>query len=194
MTNGIFNLEKFRTEVTSRVNFVRAAQEEGRLGINYIRNKYSTSVPKRQVPSSLSDHHDEETHAHQLTSSPAGKGKSLKKLKTVDRQRSIPPASSFLTDDPHRAGRLQWVHPEKWYSLTPLSAQSSCEIDGIRYQYHKPRLPPRPSENPYSALPTRVLESVDKVETKPRRKKAASHDPQDSASSNKVRSPPPPPL
>uniref|UniRef100_A0A7S4L265 CSD domain-containing protein n=1 Tax=Guillardia theta TaxID=55529 RepID=A0A7S4L265_GUITH len=183
MTNGIFNLEKFRSEVKGRVKLVREAQEEGRLSINYIRNEYSHALAKRHVASSVSNHEDgaETAVQHQPSSSPS----KHKKLTSLDPKRGIPPTSSFLVDDPLRAGRLQWVHPEKWYSLTPLSAQSSCDIEDIRYQYHKPRLPPRPSESPYSALPTRVLENPVKVETKTRKKKGASHY-ADTSSSHKV--------
>lgn len=70
----------------------------------------------------------------------------------------ISPARSFayLDVDQEKLDRLSWVIPEKWYSLTPNSAQSQSPVRPHREQPVAPLKATKPSENPYSTPPSLV--------------------------------------
>lgn len=93
-----------------------------------------------------------------------------------------PRSFSYITEDPLHPGMQAYKVPEKWYSLSQHSAQAGASVIRNREQTHKPVNPTRPSENPYSAPPSRINHFHDicpnprLVEDKRKKKRRGDHE------------------
>ena len=63
---------------------------------------------------------------------------------------------AFLAPDPLKPDNLRWTQPQKWYALTPHSAQNRSNISEVRNQTMRPAMATMPSQSPFSAPPSRI--------------------------------------
>ena len=199
---GVFNLAKFRAEVRSRVSVARAGEESGmymstsaydsppRTSTAY--SKGSRSANRVAVENRLMSRDGDEAyeklqrraestlaHAHFPPMDSKGGSATRRSASSLDVVRA-PRSFAFLAPDPLKPDNLMWTQPEKWYALTPHSAQNRSNISEVRNQTMRPAMATMPSQSPFSAPPSRINKFSD-ISPNPRlidgkKKKKASDD------------------